>query len=103
MFEVAPVGALVEEEARGVARGEVEFEEESVLKNVGLEGEAGVTVEEDGIGPVLVFPGENALKDSLGVDVKGWKDIGELIGEGLDSFGGGVMEDEVVAEEVHPT
>ncbi len=103
MFEVAPVGALVEEEARGVARGEVEFEEESVFENVGLEGEAGVTLEEDGIGPVLIFSRENALKDSLGVDVKGWKDIGELIGEGLDSFGGGVMKDEVVAEEVHPT
>lgn len=94
---------MVEEETGGVARGEVEFEEESVLKNVGLEGEAGVTVEEDGIGPVLVFPGENALEDSLGEEVVGGKDFRELICEGLDSLGGGVMEDKVVAEEVDPT
>jgi hypothetical protein len=68
-----------------------------------LEGEAGVTLEEDGIGPVLIFSRENALKDSLGVEVEGWKDIGELICEGLDSLGVGVMEDKVVAEEVDPT
>jgi hypothetical protein len=39
----------------------------------------------------------------LGVEVVGGKDFRELICEGLDSLGGGVMEDEVVAEEVDPT
>ncbi len=102
MFEVAPIGALVEEEARRVARREVEFEAESVFANMGLEGERGVSLEEDGVRPVLIFPRKNPLEDAIWKEVVRGKDFGELIREGLDSLDRRVVEDDIVTEEVDP-
>ncbi len=68
-LEVATVGPLVKEEASGVTCGEVEFEEEPVFTDLSLEGEGGVTFKEDGVRSLFIFFREDALKDSMGVEV----------------------------------
>jgi hypothetical protein len=49
LLEVVPVGALIEEEAGRVTCGEVEFEQESIFEDSGLQGERWVALEEDGV------------------------------------------------------